>query len=370
MDSVEFPFEGLDLGGESLADAVGVALVEFGVDLGEGSGFGGVDAEGSHLGQQRLDVGVEGLWPPGEGVVLIAQGGELAVFDDVGPVLDDPVAAGLLGGVGAAEAVDDSSRLQVRVEQLVDEAALVRWCGGEELLELVEAVDDGGGVEFGEHDRLRRPVVVEPEAGFEGAVHALAPLGGEFGAVGFGAVAGDGFGELVSVAPGGELADLVVVDLGADGIVGALARTRWSASRGCGRRARGRLARCAGGSRRGSRCSSSTLIPWVASAAAHVLATAVWAARSWARVSAAVSVSGEGSGLSMGRISLQSSCFTATVPVGDVKRMVAWAVWSEMAVTSADVVPSVEGSDAAADVEAGAGVLGGAQLAFERVGPL
>ena len=102
-------------------------------------------------------VGIEGFRPPGEGVVLVAQGGELAVFDDVGPVIDDPVAPCLLGGVGGPEAVDDGSGIGwSESEEFVDEVGLVGRCVGEVRLEFVEAVLDGGGVEFRRVGSVRR----------------------------------------------------------------------------------------------------------------------------------------------------------------------------------------------------------------------
>ena len=42
-------------------------------------------------------------WPVGERVVSVVDAGEFGVFDDVGPVFEDPVAAGVLGGGGVEE---------------------------------------------------------------------------------------------------------------------------------------------------------------------------------------------------------------------------------------------------------------------------
>ncbi len=64
-------------------------------------------------------------------------------------------------------------------------------------------------------------VVVEPVAGGEAAVLVFGPSPGEVRVGGLGSVAGGGGVEVAGVAPGGELADLVVPDLGAGGVGGS-----------------------------------------------------------------------------------------------------------------------------------------------------
>ena len=87
--------------------------------------------------EQRLDLG--GRWAPGaggEGAV------DLLVFDDVGPVFDDPrLACPLLIGGGFEECVGVLEGELPSLE-FVDDVSAVRWCGGEDLVELVEACDE------------------------------------------------------------------------------------------------------------------------------------------------------------------------------------------------------------------------------------
>ena len=72
------------------------------------------------------------MWPVGEGVVGVADAGEFGVFDDVGPVFEDPVAAGVLGVGGVEEGLVDVGGGEVAGVDGVDDAGLVGWGGGEE----------------------------------------------------------------------------------------------------------------------------------------------------------------------------------------------------------------------------------------------
>ena len=62
--------------------------------------------------------------------------GDLGVFDDVGPVLEDPVAALALGGKGLFEALVDVVEGELAAGEGVDEATVIGRSGGEDGLEL------------------------------------------------------------------------------------------------------------------------------------------------------------------------------------------------------------------------------------------
>ena len=76
--------------------------------------------------------------------------GEFGVFDDVGPVFEDPCTPGVLGGVGVGERLVEVGGLESAVMQRSDDAGLIWWCGGEDLVEFGEASGGLGGVERGD----------------------------------------------------------------------------------------------------------------------------------------------------------------------------------------------------------------------------
>ena len=103
-----------------------------------------------------------------------------------------------------------------------DDPGLVDGRVGEQLVEFGEPFPNGGDVgRFGRRRRQVGGVVVEPVAGGEAAVLVFGPPPGEARVGGLGSVAGGGGVEVAGVAPGGELADFVVPDLGAGGVGGS-----------------------------------------------------------------------------------------------------------------------------------------------------
>ena len=102
-----------------------------------------------------------------------------------------------------------------------DDAGLVDRGVGHELVEFGDPFADGGDVDRrGGGRRQVGGVVVEPFACGETAVLVFGPSPAQLRIVGLGSVAGGGGVEVSGVAPGGELADLVVPDLRAGGVGG------------------------------------------------------------------------------------------------------------------------------------------------------
>ena len=192
------------------------------VEFDEGAFFGCVDAASGDFVEELLCPCGEGRWPVAEWACVVDDGGEFLVFDDVGPVLQDPVLPGRLMGSGVLEGVDLVGDVDVRIcEEVVDDLALIGWGLREEFVEFEQPLacvgdaDRCGCLGFGGAS------LGEPVAGGEGGVHELAPLVGEVGVIGERAVSGGVVGELVLVAPGGERADVVVVDDGCCRVGGA-----------------------------------------------------------------------------------------------------------------------------------------------------
>ena len=80
------------------------------------------------------------VWRVGAGV---DGGGDLGVLDDVGPVGEDPVAAGALGLEGGGECLGGVEQGElVAGAEAVDEVALVGRGGGEDAVDLVAAVEE------------------------------------------------------------------------------------------------------------------------------------------------------------------------------------------------------------------------------------
>ena len=164
----------------------------------------------------------EGRWPVAEWACVVDDGGEFVVFDDVGPVLQDPVLPGRLMGSGVLEGVDLVGDVHVRIcEEVVDDLALIGWGLREEFVEFEQPLACVGDADRCGCLGCGRASLGEPVAGGEGGVHELAPLVGEVGVIGERAVSGGVVGELVLVAPGGERADVVVVDDGCCRVGGA-----------------------------------------------------------------------------------------------------------------------------------------------------
>ena len=133
----------LEAGGDGFGVGVGESLV----DGGERWRFWGVDAVGGELVEPVLHGRRDGCGPVGEGVVGVADAGEFGVFDDVGPVLEDPLASLVLGVGGVAEGLVDVGGVEFAVVDGGDDAGLVGWGGGEEWVEFGERFADGGDVE-------------------------------------------------------------------------------------------------------------------------------------------------------------------------------------------------------------------------------
>ncbi|MEP6297888.1 MAG: hypothetical protein ABJ382_11230, partial [Ilumatobacter sp.] len=126
----ELPFQGSSFVGESAEFVVGVALIDGGFDLGDRGLFGGVDHGCSEFVERCLRCRREWLGPVVESVGLVGDLGEFVVFDDVGPVFEDPVAPRFPAGVrdlqGFALLLDG----ELAVEQGFDDLALVGRGGG------------------------------------------------------------------------------------------------------------------------------------------------------------------------------------------------------------------------------------------------
>ena len=119
-----------------------VGVGEFVVELGEGAGFGGVDGDGDELVVQLPCSGGEWDGPVVEGAVCLVEAGEFGVFDDVGPVLEDPVTSAVLGGERLADGVVEVGGVQLAGVEGVEDAGLIWRGGGEDGVEFVEPLAD------------------------------------------------------------------------------------------------------------------------------------------------------------------------------------------------------------------------------------
>ena len=84
----------------------------------------------------------------GQWVLIGEQSRELVVFDDVRPVLEDPVASGLLPIYGGAQSFDDVGEIVAcGGEELVDDELLIGRGSAEERVELVKPGTSVGSIE-------------------------------------------------------------------------------------------------------------------------------------------------------------------------------------------------------------------------------
>ena len=108
-------------------------------------------------------------------------------------------------------------------EEVLDDLALIGWCLGEQFVQFVESLSGVGDTDSCRPWRCGRGSLGEPVAGRERVVHVGAPLVEESRFIRDRSVAGDVVGELVAVAPGGECAQVVVVDDRSGRVGGAVA---------------------------------------------------------------------------------------------------------------------------------------------------
>ena len=83
-----------------------------------------------------------GQWS--RGPCALVEAGEFGVFDDVGPVLEDPVTSAVLGGERVADGVVEVGGVQLAVVEGVEDAGLIWRGGGEDGVEFVEPLADLG----------------------------------------------------------------------------------------------------------------------------------------------------------------------------------------------------------------------------------
>ena len=104
---------------------------------------------------------------------------DLLQLNEMRPVGDDPVAAGVLRQHRCDQVLVEFSGIDLRVREAVDQCPLVCRRSRQQLFELVPSVDELPGGQRGRHrSDSTRVVFLDPAAVLEGGEHLTSPLGG------------------------------------------------------------------------------------------------------------------------------------------------------------------------------------------------
>ena len=109
---------------------------------------------------------------------------DFVVFDDVGPVFDDPVSAGLLVVEEVSKVFGGVVEGELSGLQFGDEVSAVGRGGGEDVVELVESLFELVDRAVGDGDRLVSVAVGEPGSGVAQRLRQLGIWEGARGGVG------------------------------------------------------------------------------------------------------------------------------------------------------------------------------------------